>query len=97
MSLFLKRSSRKAGLPPGSLVFLGEKKEEESKITIIDYDESQFFEKEVIEVEECFPFKDTPTVTWINIDGIHQVDTVEKLGEHFVLHPLLLEDVLKMK
>jgi magnesium transporter len=39
MSLFLKRSSRKVGLSPGTLVYLGEKKEEEVKITIIDYDE----------------------------------------------------------
>jgi magnesium transporter len=94
MSLFLKRSSKKAGLPPGSLVFLGEKRVEETTITIINYDESQFVEKEVDELEECFPLKDTPTVSWINIDGIHQVDLIEKLGENFILHPLLLEDVL---
>ena len=94
MSLFLKKSSRKAGLPPGSVVFVGEKKVEEIRITIIDYDENQYEEREVKNIEDCFPFKGTPSVSWINIDGVHQVEVIEKLGSHFVLHPLLQEDVV---
>jgi len=94
MSLFPKRGSEKKGLPPGSLVFLGERKEEEARITVMDYDESKLIEEEVEEIEACFPFKDKATVTWINIDGLHRVEVIEKLGHHFVLHPLLLEDVL---
>ncbi len=94
MSLFLKRSSRKVGLAPGTLVYLGEKKEEEVKITIIDYDENTLNEKEIKDVEECLPFKDLPTVTWVNINGIHQVEIIEKLGKYFSLHPLLLEDIV---
>ena len=45
-------------------------------------------------IEECFPFKDTPTVTWINIDGIHEAEIVEKIGTHFEIHPLVLEDIM---
>ncbi|MGD8370581.1 MAG: magnesium/cobalt transporter CorA [Syntrophobacterales bacterium] len=94
MSLFLKKSSKKAGLPPGTVVFVGEKKVEEIRITIIDYDENQYDEREIKNIEECFPYKDTPSISWINIDGVHQVDVIEKLGAHFVLHPLLQEDVV---
>ena len=94
MPRFIKRTSKKAGLPPGTLVHIGERKAEEVRIRILDYDEVQFEEKEAKTVEECFPFKEKPTVTWINIDGIHQVDIIEKLGNHFGLHPLLLEDIL---
>ena len=94
MSLFLKRSSRKAGLPPGTVVFVGEKKVEEIRITLIDYDENQYAEREIKNIEESFPYKDTPSISWINIDGVHQVDIIEKLGDHFVLHPLLQEDVV---
>jgi magnesium transporter len=90
----LTKRSRKAGLPPGTLVHIGERKVEKAKISLIDYDETQFQERQVKTIEECFPFKDTPTVTWINIDGIHEVDIIEKLGTHFGLHPLLLEDIL---
>ena len=94
MSLFLRKSSEKAGLPPGTVVFVGEKKVEEIRITIIDYDENNYVEREVKDIEECFPYKATPSISWINIDGLHQVDIIEKLGAHFVLHPLLQEDVV---
>jgi len=89
-----KRRSKKAGLPPGTLIHIGEKKAETVRITVIDYDEQNFQEKQVANIEECFPFKATPTVTWINIDGLHQIDIIEKLGQHFELHPLILEDIL---
>ena len=63
-------------------------KTEKVKITIIDYDESHFQEKEAKTIEECFSFKDTPTVTWINIDGVHQLDIIEKIGSRFGFHSL---------
>jgi len=94
MSLFSKKSSEKAGLPPGTVVFVGEQKVEEIRITLIDYDENQYAEREIKNIEDCFPYKDTPSISWINIDGVHQVDVIEKLGSHFVLHPLLQEDVV---
>lgn len=94
MRKFNRKRSKKAGLPPGTLVHIGKKRVEESRITIIDYDQTNFQEKEVKSVEECFPFKDTSTVTWINIDGIHQIEIIEKIGKHFNLHPLILEDIM---
>lgn len=90
----IKKRSGKGGLPPGTLVHIGERKTETVRITVIDYDEQNFEGKEVSSVEECFPFKQTPTVTWINIDGIHDVSIIEKLGKEFELHPLILEDIL---
>jgi len=89
-----KKRSIKTGLPPGSLIHIGEKKAESVRISILDYDENQFQEKEAKTIEECFPFKDKPTTTWINIDGLHQVDIIEKIGKKFDFHPLLLEDIL---
>jgi len=94
MLRFIKRISKKVGLPPGTLVHIGEKKTEKARITIIDYDEVQFQEKEAQTIEECFPFKDEPTVTWINIDGIHQMEIIEKIGKHFGIHRLILEDIV---
>jgi magnesium transporter len=94
MRKLFKRASNKAGLPPGTLVHIGEKRTEKVKTTVIDYDETHFQEKEVETIEECFPFKDTPTVTWINIDGIHELEIIEKIGSHFNIHPLVLEDIV---
>jgi magnesium transporter len=89
-----KKRSSKAGLPPGTLVYVGEKKVESVRITFIDYDEKSFQEKQVTNIEECHKFKDTPTVSWINIDGLQDIELLEKLGKGFELHPLILEDCL---
>lgn len=93
MKLF-KKTSGKIGLPPGTLVYVGKKRTEKVKITVIDYDEKQLTEKKIKKIEECFPFKDKPTVTWINIDGIYDMEIIEKLGKQFDLHPLLMEDIV---
>jgi magnesium transporter len=94
MVRFIKKSSKTRGLPPGSIVHIGEKKTEEVKISFMDYTIGKFDEKEVKKVEECFPFKRKPTVTWINVDGLHDVDVIEKLGSCYDIHPLVLEDIV---
>lgn len=86
--------SERIGLPPGELVYTGERKVEHAKIALFDYGEGVLVEKEVQDIEECFPLKDQDTVTWINVDGLHDVELLQKLGDHFGLHPLVLEDVL---
>ena len=91
--MMMKRSE-KSGLPPGTLVHIGKKKAKEVKITLIDYDEVHFEKKELKTIEECFVYKEKPTVTWINVDGLHQVEILEKLGNCYSLHPLVLEDIL---
>ena len=88
------KRSRKRGLSPGTLMHVGEKKVEKTRITVIDYDEKNFLEEEVEALEECFPFRDTSTVTWINVDGVHDASVIERLGAYFNLHPLILEDIM---
>ena len=94
ISRFVKKRSRKAGLPPGTLVHVGEKKVDKVRIRLVDYDEKQIQEREVEEIEACFAFKDEPTVSWINIDGLHDLRAIEKLGGFFGIHPLILEDIV---
>ncbi|MDR4498940.1 MAG: magnesium/cobalt transporter CorA [Candidatus Scalindua sp.] len=90
----IKKRSKKTGSPPGSLIHVGETKAETVRITVIDYDGESYRKKEIQRIEDCFQLKDTSTVTWINISGLHQIEIIEKVGKHFELHPLLLEDVL---
>jgi magnesium transporter len=90
----LKKRSEKSGLLPGTLLHIGDKKMETTRITLLDYDESHFLEKEVKLVEEAFPFKDKPSITWIIIEGIHEIEIIEKVGHYFGVHPLILEDIL---
>ena len=91
---FNKKFSRKAGLAPGTLIYTNEQKMTESKTTLIDYDEKNLSEKEIKNLEECLVLKNLPTVSWINIDGIHKVEVIEKIGKMFDIHPLVLEDIL---
>lgn len=94
MLKLFKKVSKKIGMMPGTLAYVGDKKHEEVKIDVIDYDASELQEKTVPAVEDCFPFKDSPTITWINVNGIHDTDIVEKLGKHFDIHPLVQEDIV---
>jgi magnesium transporter len=94
MPRFIKRQLKKAGTSPGSLVHIGEQKVDETRITLIDYDDESLQERVLGGIEEAFPLKDLPTVTWINIDGLHEIDIIEKIGQHFNIHPLVLEDIL---
>ncbi|MDD5167221.1 MAG: magnesium/cobalt transporter CorA [Syntrophales bacterium] len=89
-----KTRAKKAGLPPGSLVHIGEKWSDHIKITLIDYDGDHLQEKVVERLEECAECRDKPTVTWIHVDGIHDIQFLERLGSIFSLHPLTLEDIL---
>jgi len=94
MVKFIKKISKTAGHMPGELIHVGEKKVDKVKISVIDYDDKNFHEKEITNIEETFPFKDTPTVTWVNINGLHEVDIIEKIGNNFEMHPLTLEDIV---
>jgi magnesium transporter len=94
MVSFTKKISKKAGLPPGSLVHIGDRKTEKPRVTAIVYDEHYMEEKDIEIVEESFLSDHVAEVTWLNVYGIHQVDLIEKIGKSFRLHPLALEDVL---
>ncbi len=81
-------------MQPGTLIHVGEKKIETVRITVIDYDEDTCVEREFRDVEECLKFAEKPTVSWINIDGLHDTEVINRIGEHFGIHPLVLEDIL---
>ena len=93
MGRHIKRVSKKTGLHPGSVVYVGDPRTEPVTIDIIDYDDQTIRETKAKSVEECFSFKDSPTITWINVNGIHEVSIIEALGHHFGLHPLVMEDI----
>ncbi|MFH1645044.1 MAG: magnesium and cobalt transport protein CorA, partial [Candidatus Omnitrophota bacterium] len=94
MPRLTKRISKTAGLSPGALVYVGEKREGPVSVSVINYDESSFEEKDFKDISECFKYKDTPSVSWININGVHNVEIIEAVGNAFGLHPLGMEDII---
>ncbi|MCS6897288.1 MAG: magnesium/cobalt transporter CorA [Nitrospira sp.] len=91
MKLIQKRS-KKTGLPPGTLVHIGEKRAETIEITLFSYSASHCDERVVVDPHELQPPADE-TVMWVNVGGVHKVDLLEAFGKQFGLHPLLLEDI----
>jgi magnesium transporter len=95
MAKLIKRS-KLTGQPPETLLYEGKARSEHIKITVFDYDENNFIEKEARDVDECIPFRDKQTVTWINVDGVHRIDVLEKLTACYNIHHLVLEDILNI-
>ncbi|UCG51039.1 MAG: magnesium/cobalt transporter CorA [Candidatus Latescibacterota bacterium] len=94
MPRFLRPVRRKIGASPGTLEHVGEKKVERVRIRVIDYSPESLEEKELSSAEECSSYRDTRTVSWINIDGLHDTNVLAKIGEQYGLHPLVMEDVM---
>lgn len=90
----LSSISEKAGMPPGSLVHVGDVLETECRITLIDYSREGIEEQTVSSIEELLPYKDRDTVTWVTIEGLKNVTLIESIGIAFNIHPLVLEDIL---
>jgi magnesium transporter len=91
-----RRMARKVGMPPGSLVYTGDKGHLPAKITITRYNEQNIVESQVDAFTECQMAADPGEVTWINVTGISRVKDLEKVGECFKIHPLVLEDILEV-
>ncbi|MBI2907703.1 MAG: magnesium/cobalt transporter CorA [Chloroflexi bacterium] len=94
MPRLVKARSKKTGLPPGALVHIGERRAEKTRITLLEYDDAQVEEREIKDFRECPKLEGKPTVTWINVIGLHDVELLQKMGDCFGLHPLVLEDIL---
>jgi magnesium transporter len=94
MARFFKNREANKGLAPGSLVFIGNKKVENIRIRVIDFDNTNLNEQELEDIMQGTKYIETNTVTWINIDGLHDLEAINKVGKAFDLHPLLLEDIL---
>jgi len=90
----LSSASKKAGLPPGSLVHVGEVLEGETRISVVSYSQQEFEEHTVQSVNELLPYKEKDTISWVNIEGLKDVGVIEAVGQHFGIHPLVLEDIL---
>jgi magnesium transporter len=83
-----------AGLPPGSLVLTGERKEENTRVTLMEYSGAGFSQREIGPDEALGPNGDPSSVQWINLEGLHDIALIEGIGEKFGLHKLVLEDIL---
>jgi magnesium transporter len=94
MARFLKKNSSTIGKSPNELIFVGSRKVDEINARVIDYDKDSLTEQDLIDIKSGFHYRQTQTVTWININGLHNTEYIKEVGRIFDLHPLVLEDIL---
>ena len=70
-------------------------KEKDAKfhIHVFNYTNKFVEEKEFTKVEQCFPYRDQQTITWLNLEGMYK-EEVDKIGEHYGIHFLIKEDII---
>lgn len=95
MNSLQKKQSQGLKTSPGTLQYIGKSVKHDIKIKMVDYNHEIFVEKIIdhdfgkIKLDLHDDRK-----TWLNIDGIHQPEVIQEIGNIFNLHPLLLEDIL---
>jgi magnesium transporter len=94
LKIFNPGEAEKEGLPPGSLVFTGERKTEKVTVELIEYNEKNFIEKKIHDVAKAIDSSRNDRVTWINVNGLHDVELIGRMGENIGIHPLVMEDIL---
>jgi magnesium transporter len=94
MARFIKNREQVKGQSPGALIFVGTQKVDAVNMQLIDYDEHQLTDEIIENIHDAACHKITGSVSWININGLHDVETIGHIGRAFDLHPLVLEDIL---
>jgi magnesium transporter len=92
----IKLPMKKPGLPPGSVLYVDKQQTEKCTISLIDYGDNTLDEKEIENVGDCLPYRDSRSVSWININGLHDTEIISAIGEQFGLHVLVQEDIVNL-
>ena len=82
------------GAPPGTLFYNGEVRIDRIKITLIEYNETEFFEQEFYDLSDCLSHVKPNMVKWLNVEGLHKPELVEAIGKFYNIHPLTMEDIV---
>ncbi len=83
-----------AGAPPGTMLYTGESRTDRIRITLIEYNETEFFEQEFYDLSDCLTYVKPELVKWINVEGLNRPEVIEKIGSIYNIHPLTMEDVV---
>lgn len=91
------RGKRKVGLPPGSIMYTGDKLDTPVSMQLFAYDGEQFKETEPLTPQKAFETANGYGTFWLNVDGVHDVVLVEQICKKFNIHPLTIEDIVSIR
>jgi len=85
---------KKIGLAPGTLLYMGKKHHIPLNVEIFHYDSESYERQASASIDDCIPCKTKMGVTWLNVNGLSDLASIQKIGNFYQLHPLLLEDLV---
>lgn len=94
MARFLKSRLKAKGAAPGSFIFLGKQKMDTQIIRLIQFNNETTSEKQYKNIEEALGRIASDKISWLNIDGLHDVAPIKAIGKHFNVSPLAFENIL---
>ncbi len=94
MARFVRKSKDEIGRAPDELFYRGEKKIDEIFIRVIDFDANNLNEQPLKDITEAISYQDKKTVTWLNIDGLHNKELMLNIAKGFQLDELVLANVM---
>lgn len=94
MSDLLKSRQRKQGLPPGSLVHIGESRVEATTATLFSFAAQTLDERQIDLAGACTSLRNEGRVNWLDVEGISQIEILKRVGDCYGLHPLVMEDIV---
>ena len=94
MARFIRKGSKKAGQVPGTPVYVGKEREAAVTVSRFEYDADDVTQDVVGAADEAASSLETPVNSWINVDGVHDVEKIQRIGACFDLHPLAIEDIV---
>lgn len=92
MSNYIKK--HEIGLAPDDLVFRGKQKVNQVTLRIIDFDANNLIEDAAETIREVIKFEEKNTVTWLNVDGLHNTGMMQEITETFDFDTLVMAEVL---
>lgn len=96
MARFLKSKKETIGLSPDDLYYSGEQKEANPRLRLINYNSEKLNEIELEHIHEAADYNKTGTTTWINVDGLHDVNLMKELSNQFEISSHIMADVLEV-
>ncbi len=94
MARFIKKRNQAIGKAPGSLIHIGKQKMDKSRVRYIKYNEDEITEGELANYSNLNELTGSEHVTWINIDGLHDIELMKTIKESFDIQALTMEDIL---
>ena len=94
MARILRKNKHEIGLSPDELHFIGDQKVDHVLLRIIDYDGNNLEEVELETVEDALKYRQRESITWLNIDGVHDKAIMKQIAHEFMLDELMLSDAM---